>query len=51
MDGDSIQFAQKIMLPNKNKFGAIFRNGVSGCDYDIADTSVKIVGGFLILKN
>lgn len=51
MYGDSIQFAQKITLPNKNKFGAIFRNGVSGCDYDVSDTSVKIVGGYFDIKN
>jgi hypothetical protein len=50
MFGDSIQSAQKIILPNPNKFGAIFRNDVSGCDYDIADTLVKITGGFFDLK-
>jgi len=46
MFGDSIQFAQKIILPNRNKFGAIFRDDVSGCDYDISDSNVAIVGGY-----
>ena len=50
MFGDSIQYAQRIALPNPNKFGAIFRNDVSGCDYDIADTIVKITGGYFDLK-
>lgn len=48
--GDSIQYAQRIILPNPNKFGAIFRNDVSGCDYDISDTAVKITGGYFDLK-
>ncbi|MBC7391110.1 MAG: hypothetical protein H7329_18030 [Opitutaceae bacterium] len=50
MFGDSIQYAQRIVLPNPNKFGAIFRNDVLGCDYDIADTIVKITGGYFDLK-
>ncbi len=50
MYGDSIQNAQRIILPNQNKFGAIFRNDISGCDYDIADTSVKIVEGYFDIK-
>ena len=50
MFGDSIQYAQRIALPNPNKFGAIFRNDISGCDYDNADTIVKITGGYFDLK-
>jgi hypothetical protein len=50
MFGDSIQFAQRIVLPNPNKFGAIFRNDISGCDYDNADTTVKIIGGYFDIK-
>ena len=48
--GDSIQYVQRITLPNPNKFSAIFRNDISGCDYDIADTTVKIAGGYFYLK-
>lgn len=48
--GDSIQYAQRIILPNSSKFGAIFRNDISGCDYDVTDTTVKITGGYFDLK-
>lgn len=50
MYGDSIQVAQKIILPNKNKFGAIFRNDISGCDYDFSDSSVKIISGYFDIQ-
>jgi hypothetical protein len=50
MFGDSIQFAQRIILPNPNKFGLIFRNDLSGCDYDIADTTVEILGGYFDIQ-
>ncbi len=50
MYGDSIQVAQKIILPNKNKFGAIFRNDISDCDYDFSDTSVEIISGYFDIQ-
>ncbi len=50
MYGDSIQFPQKIILPNKNKFGISFSNDVSACDYDTFDTSVIITGGYFDIQ-
>jgi hypothetical protein len=50
MYGDSIQSLQKIILPNKNRFGLIFRNDVSNCDYDTDDSSVTVVGGYFDIK-
>lgn len=48
--GDSIQFAQNILLPNPKKIGVIFKNDLTGCDYDVTDTSTKITGGYFNIK-
>ncbi|MBS1579585.1 MAG: hypothetical protein JST29_08110 [Bacteroidetes bacterium] len=50
--GDSIQFAQKILLPNPGKFGIVFSNNdTSLCSsYDLSDASVKIESGFFDIK-
>jgi hypothetical protein len=48
--GDSIQTPQRIFLPNKNKFAVIFRNDLSGCDYNSTDSTVTIRGGYFDVK-
>ena len=48
--GDTIQNAQKIVLPSSGKFGLIFKNDITSCDYDASDTSVKIISGFFDIK-
>ena len=48
--GDTIQTAQKIFLPSK-RFGFVFRDNISGCDYDTTDSSENIIlGGFFDIQ-
>lgn len=48
--GDSIQIPQKIVLPNKNKFGFSFTNDATNCFYDTFDSSAKIIEGYFEIK-
>ena len=50
MYGDSIQGAQKIILPNKNKFGLTFWDEVKYCTYDTFDSTAQILSGYFDLK-
>ena len=50
MYGDSIQGVQKIILPNKNKFGLTFWNEAKKCTYDTFDSTTQIVSGYFDLK-
>jgi len=50
MYGDSIQVAQRLILPNPTKFGIIFKNDLTGCDYHIADSTMKITGGYFDIQ-
>lgn len=48
--GDSIQVPQKIILPNKNKFGFSFTNDVTNCFYDSFDSTTKIISGYFEIR-
>ena len=48
--GDSIQIAQKIILPNKKKFGLTFWNEAKSCTYDTFDSTTQILSGYFELK-
>lgn len=48
--GDSVQNAQKIILPNKNKFGMTFWDESHHCTYDTFDSTTKIVSGYFDIK-
>jgi hypothetical protein len=48
--GDSIQVAQRIILPNKNKFGLTFWDEANHCTYDTFDSTTQILSGFFDLK-
>lgn len=50
MYGDSIQVAQKIIFPNKNKFGLTFWNEAKNCTYDTFDSSTQIISGYFDIK-
>jgi len=50
MYGDSIQAAQRIILPSANKFGIILRNDLTGCEYQMADSAMKITGGYFDIQ-
>ena len=50
MYGDSIQVAQRINLPNKNKFGLTFWDEAKHCTYDTFDSTTQILSGYFDLK-
>ena len=50
MYGDSIQIAQKIILPNKNKFGLTFWDEANSCTYDTFDSTTRIISGYFDIK-
>ena len=50
MYGDSIQTAQRIILPNKNRFGLTFWNEAKRCTYDTFDSTTQILSGYFDLK-
>ena len=50
MYGDSIQVTQKIILPNKNKFGLTFWDEARHCTYDTFDSTTQIIGGYFDIK-
>ena len=50
MYGDSFQAAQRIILPNKNKFGFTFWDEAKHCTYDTFDSATQIISGFFDLK-
>lgn len=48
--GDSIQFAQKIILPNKKRIGFTFWDESKHCTYDSFDSTTKIESGYFDIK-
>ncbi len=50
MYGDSIHAAQRIILPNKNRFGLTFWDEAKHCTYDTFDSTTQILSGFFDLK-
>lgn len=48
--GDSIQVPQRIILPNKNKFGLAYWDETKHCTYDTFDSTTQILSGFFDIK-
>jgi hypothetical protein len=48
--GDSIQNAQKIILPNNTKFGFSFSDQSTHCEYSTSDSSTILISGYFDLK-
>jgi hypothetical protein len=50
MFGDSIQIAQKFLLPNKNKFGFTYWDEAKHCTYNTFDSTTKILSGYFDIQ-
>jgi len=48
--GDFVQGTGNIVLPNPTKFGVVFKDDVSGCDYYESDSSTQITNGYFNIK-
>lgn len=50
MYGDSVQSPQRIILPNKNKFGLTFWDEANHCTYDTFDSTTNIINGYFDIQ-